>query len=197
MITARLIASAGNEIYVRDLTATAPGTRYQVVHISDPLRDPDDNRLIGYVGIPVGDGRLVRGGDPATVALTDTSREAIPGDRLLAQDDDIPLNVFPRAPSTTVDGRIITVIGGVSQIGQYMVVVINRGSDAGLSAGDVLTVFQAGEEVHDRFGGGKVTLPEEEAGTVMVFKTFDRISYGLVMEATQALHIRDAVRNPT
>jgi hypothetical protein len=51
--------------------------------------------------------------------------------------------------------------------------------------------------VHDRFGGGKVTLPEEEAGTIMIFKTFDRISYGLVMEATQAIHVRDAVRNPT
>ena len=191
-----LIASAGNVIYVRGLMETAPGARYQIVHISDPLHDPDDNRLIGYVGIPVGDGRLVRGGDPATVALTDTSREAIPGDRLLPEDDDIPLNFFPRAPSTTIDGRIISVVGGVTQIGQYMVVVMNRGTNHGLSTGDVLTVFQTGEEVEDRFGGGKITLPEEEAGTVMVFKTFDRISYGLVMEATEALHIHDAVRNP-
>jgi LysM repeat protein len=191
-----LMASAGNEIYVRGLTDTMPGTRYQLVHIGDPLYDPDDNRLIGYQGIPVGDGRLRRGGDPATVALTDTSREAIPGDRLLPQDDDIPLNFFPRAPSTQVDGSIVSVVGGVSQIGQYMVVVINRGSDAGLSVGDVLTVFQAGKEVDDRFAGGKVTLPEEEAGTIMVFKTFDRISYGLVMEATQAIHVRDTVRNP-
>ena len=191
-----LIASAGNVIYVRGLMDTAPGARYQIVHISDPLHDPDDNRLIGYVGIPVGDGRLVRGGDPATVALTDTSREAIPGDRLLPEDDDIPLNFFPRAPSTTIDGRIISVVGGVTQIGQYMVVVMNRGTNHGLSTGDVLTVFQTGEEVEDRFGGGKITLPEEEAGTVMVFKTFDRISYGLVMEATEALHIHDAVRNP-
>jgi hypothetical protein len=191
-----LIASAGNVIYVRGLTDTAPGARYQIVHISDPLYDPDDNRLIGYVGIPVGDGRLVRGGDPATVALTDTSREAKPGDRLLPEDDDIPLNFFPRAPSATIDGRIISVVGGVTQIGQYMVVVMNRGTNHGLSTGDVLTVFQTGEEVEDRFGGGKVTLPEEEAGTVMVFKTFDRISYGLVMEATEALHIHDAVRNP-
>jgi hypothetical protein len=191
-----LIASAGNEIYVRGITDTTPGKRYQLVHIGDPLHDPDDNRLIGYQGILVGDGRLRRGGDPATVALTDTSREAIPGDRLLPEDDDIPLNFFPRAPSTEVDGRIISVVGGVTQIGQYMVVVMNRGTNHGLSTGDVLTVFQAGEEVNDRFGGGKVTLPEEEAGTVMVFKTFDRISYGLVMEATQVIHIHDTIRNP-
>ena len=191
-----LIASAGNEIYVRGLTDTNPGARYKLVTIGDPLHDPDDNRLIGYQGIPVGDGRLRRGGDPATVALTDTSMEAKPGDRLLPEEDDIPLNFFPRAPSQQIDGRIISVVGGVSQIGQYMVVVTNRGTNHGVSVGDVLTVFQTGEEVEDRFGGGKVILPEEEAGTVMVFKTFDRISYGLVMEATQAIHVHDTIRNP-
>ena len=191
-----LLASAGNEIYVRGITQDTPGVRYSVVHVGDPLYDPDDNRLIGYQGISVGNGRLLRGGDPATVALTDTKREAKPGDRLLPEEVDIPLNFFPRSPSSVVDGRIISVVGGVTQIGQYMVIVINRGSNDGLSVGDVLSVFQAGDEVEDRFGGGTVRLPEEDAGTVMVFKTYDRISYGLVMEATQAIHIHDAVRNP-
>jgi hypothetical protein len=191
-----LVASAGNEIYVRGLSDTAPGTRYQLVTLGDPLRDPDDNHLVGYLGIPVGDGRLLRGGDPATVALTSTLMEAKPGDHLLPEDDDIPLNFFPRAPSTTIDGRIISVVGGVSQIGQYMVVVVNRGTNNSLSVGDVLSVFQTGEEVHDRIGGGKVTLPDEKAGTLMIFKTFDRISYGLVVRATQAIHIHDTIRNP-
>ncbi len=191
-----LIASAGNEIYVRGITQDVPGTRFSVVHIGDPLYDPDDNRLIGYQGIPVGEGRLRRGGDPATVALTDTSMEAKPGDRLLPEEVDIPLNFFPRSPTSPIDGRIVSVVGGVTQIGQYMVVVVNRGTNDGLSVGDVLTVLQTGEEVKDRFGGGTVRLPEEQAGTIMVFKTYDRISYGLVMEATQAIHIHDTVRNP-
>ena len=192
-----LIASAGNEIYVRGVTADAPGTRYSVIEIGDPLYDPDDNRLIGYQGKQIGEGSLRRGGDPATVALTDTSQEAVPGDRLLPEAVDIPLNFFPRSPSTAVEGRIISVVGGVTQIGQYQVVVLNRGSNNGLSVGDVLTVWQTGEEINDRFSGGKVRLPDEEAGTVMVFKTYDRISYGLVMEATQAIHILDTVRNPS
>jgi hypothetical protein len=190
-----LIASAGNEIYVRG-TDDLPGSRFNIVHVGDPLYDPDDNRLIGYQGISVGSGTLRRAGDPATVALTSSSREAIPGDRLLPEEVDIPLNFFPRAPSTTIDGSIISVVGGVTQIGQYHVVVLNRGTNNGLSVGDVLTIFQAGEVIDDRFGGGSVRLPEEEAGTVMVFKTFDRISFGLVMEATQPIHIHDIVRNP-
>lgn len=191
-----LIASAGNEIYVRGITNDTPGARYNIVHVGDPLVDPDDNRLIGYHGILIGEGRLRRAGDPATVALTRTNQEAKLGDRLLPAAVDVPLNFYPRSPSTTIDGRIISVVGGVSLIGQYQVVVMNRGSDNGLSVGDVLSVFQTGRVVEDRISGGKVKLPDEVAGTIMVFKTYDRISYGLVMEATQAIHIHDSIRNP-
>lgn len=192
-----LIAAAGNIVYVRGLDDAQLGSRYNVIEVGGPLVDPDDNRLIGYQGKFIGEGTLRRGGDPATVALTDTSQEAVPGDRLIPESVDIPLNFYPRAPSSPIDGRIISVIGGVTQIGQYQVVVLNRGTNDGLAVGDVLTVYQAGETVRDRFGGGKVRLPDEEAGTLMVFKVFDRIGYGLVMEATQAIHILDAVRNPT
>lgn len=192
-----LIASAGNEVYVRGASGDMPSTRYNVIHVGDELVDPDDNRVIGYHGTMIGEGSLRRSGDPATVALTTTSQEAKMGDRFLPASVDVPLNFFPRSPSSDIDGRIISVVGGVTQIGQYMVVVMNRGSSNGLSVGDVLTVFQAGKEVKDRVRGGSVKLPDEAAGTVMVFKTYDRISYGLVMEATDAIHIHDAIRNPT
>ncbi len=191
-----LVAAAGNQVYVRGLSADMPGTRLNIIHVGDQLTDPDDNRLIGYQGLLVGEGRLTRGGDPATVALTDTAREALKGDRLIPDTIDVPLNFFPRSPSNEIDGRIISVVNGVTQIGQYQVVVINRGTNNGLSVGDVLSVFQTGEVVSDRVKGGKVKLPDEKSGTVMVFKTYDRISYGLVMEATQALHVLDTVRNP-
>lgn len=192
-----MIASAGNEVYVRGITNDAPSTRYNVIHVGEPLIDPDDNRMIGYHGEMIGEGSLRRTGDPSTVALTSTSKEARTGDRFLPASVDVPLNFFPRSPSSNIDGRIISVAGGVTQIGQFQVVVMNRGSNNGLAVGDVLTVFQAGAVVKDRVKGGKIRLPDEEAGTVMVFKTYDRISYGLVMEATDAIHILDAVRNPT
>jgi hypothetical protein len=192
-----LMASAGNIIYVRGLEDAQLGSRYNVVEIGAPLIDPDDNKLIGYRGKFVAEGTLRRGGDPASVALTDSSEEAIPGDRLISESIDIPLNFYPRVPSSPIDGRIISVHGGVTQIGQYQAVVLNRGTRDGISVGDVLTVWQSGQTVKDRFGGGSVKLPEEAAGTLMVFKVYDRISLGLVMEATQAIHILDSVRNPT
>lgn len=203
-----MIAAAGNEVYVRGGDPTPTGTRFSVVHVGDKLVDPDDGKTVGYQGIYVGEGVMARGGDPATVSLTDTNREAYAGDRLLPETVDIPLNFFPKAPNTEIEGRIISVIDGISLIGQYQVVVLNRGANDGLAPGDVLSVFQAGRVVRDRFasgalvsvgnlsGGQKVRLPDEEAGTILVFKVYDRIGYGLVMEATSDIHVLDTVRNP-
>jgi hypothetical protein len=202
-----LIAGAGNDVYVRGNVSDV-GTRYSVVHIGDELVDPDDNSVVGFQGIYVGEGMVRRGGDPATVRLIDTNREALQGDRLIPESIEIPLTFFPKSPASTIDGRIISVVDGVSLIGQYQVVVINRGTRDNLANGDVLTVFQSGDVVKDRFAGGKlrggallggesVKLPDEEAGTVMVFKVYDRIAYALVMEATSEIRVYDAVRNPS
>jgi hypothetical protein len=191
-----LIASAGNQVYVRGMAGEALGGQFNVINIGDPLIDPDDNKVVGFQGNFVGEGLVRRGGDPATVALTDSTQEIYRGDRLIPAAIDLPLNFFPGAPRSVIDARIMSVIGGVTQIGQYQVVVLNRGSNHGVGVGDVLTVFQAGETVKDIVGGGKVKLPDEEAGTIMVFKVYDRISYALVMEAQEAIHILDAARNP-
>ena len=92
-------------------------------------------------------------------------------------------------------------------IGQYEVVVIDRGARDGLAAGNVLAVYKAGEVVRDnekngflqgttKFFAPKVRLPDERSGTFMVFKTFDRISYGLIMEAQNIIRVGDRVENP-
>ncbi|HEY2677871.1 MAG TPA: hypothetical protein VGI65_12945, partial [Steroidobacteraceae bacterium] len=104
------------------------------------------------------------------------------------------------------NGRIIAVTDGVSIIGQYQVVVVNRGSRDGLAAGNVLAVFDTGPFVAytdkkgffsvDRFAAKKVQLPSERTGTFMVFKTFENISYGLIMEATDVIRVGDKIQNP-
>ncbi len=190
-----LLAAAGNTVYVRNTNARA-GERFNVVHIGDKLIDPEDNDVIGYQGIEIAEGTIRAGGDPATMALISSKQEAKAGDRLIPTSVEIPLNFFPKAPSTNINGQIIAVVGGVTQIGQYQVIVMNRGTNHGLAVGDVLSVWQQGPVVRDHTKGGRVKLPDEEAGTVMVFKVYDRISYGLVMEATQALHTEDYVRSP-
>jgi hypothetical protein len=84
----------------------------------------------------------------------------------------------------------------VAQIGQYQVVVLNLGRQEDMEPGHVLAVMQKGAVVEDTIAGDDVKLPDVKAGTVMVFRVFDRVSYALVMRATKAIHINDIVTNP-
>jgi len=203
------VAGSGNEVYVRNLSA-GENARFAVVHVATPLRDPDDGKVVGYEGIYTATALVQRPGDPAKALLIDPARETLRGDRLLSTDtSETPINFALHAPSAPVHGRIIDVVGGIELVGQYQVVVINRGKRHGLEAGNVLAVDQAGDVVHDLYRGGrnigstigtafapKVRLPDERSGTLLVFKVFDRLSYGLIVGASNAIHVADVVRNP-
>jgi hypothetical protein len=133
--------------------------------------------------------------------LLETSElEALKGDRLVPAAESEPLTTFfPKPPKRNVHGSIIAVLNGVSQIGQYHVVVIDRGQTDGLEPGTVLAIDQKGDLVRDTVtenSADKAQLPDEKAGTLMVFRTFPRVSFALVMYATKALHVNDRVRNP-
>jgi hypothetical protein len=194
-----LMGASGHDAYVRG-KVSAEGANYGIVRVGDKLVDPDDGDVLGYEGIYVADGHVRRTGDPATVELRNSEREAQQGDRLIARTEPPPLQFEPRAPDRPVEGRIVHVVDGVSQIGQYQVIVLNRGTRDGLAPGHVLSVWQAGKRVVDNrdtgFFARKVQLPDERAGTLMVFKTYDRLSYALVMQAEGPIHTLDKVRNP-
>ena len=193
-----LMASSGRDVYVRGVDETV-GTVFNVVEQGEELIDPDTNDVLGYQGIYVGQGRIDRTGDPSTLRMIESVREAVVGNFLMEEEDIIPLNFLPRPPDTEIDGRIISVLDGASLIGEYEVVVINRGSQEGLEPGHVLRVWQTGRTIRDTQRGAfgqKVRLPDEPAGTMMVFRTSERLSYALVMEATTPLALLDAVRNP-
>jgi hypothetical protein len=195
-----LIGSSGRDVYARGTDAPV-GSVFNLVHLGDELVDPDDNTVLGFQGIYIGQGRVDRSGDPSTLRVLDSTRETLVGDYLLEEEDIRPVNFFPHPPAQDVVGRIISVMDGVSLIGQYQVVVLNRGAEHGLDSGTVLRVFKTGEVVRDEVGGKglfkeKVRLPDEPAGTMMVFRTFDRMSYALIMEATEPISVLDTVRTP-
>jgi len=194
-----IVGSEGRDVYARGIDEAPVGSVFNVVERGEELVDPDDNDVLGYQGIYVGQGRVDRNGDPATIRLLEGEREAVVGNFLMEEEDVSLRDFVPHAPSTEVEGRIISVLSGVSQIGQYHVVVINRGTAAGLEPGHVLRAFQTGRVIEDTQRGAfgqKVRLPDEPAGTMMVFRTSERLSYALVMEVTTPLTLLDTVRNP-
>jgi hypothetical protein len=197
-----IIGGAGNEIYVQDLNAPA-NSRFSVVHVGEPLRDPDDGEVVGYNGIYTATASVVREAQITKAVLSDSARETLVGDKLIAVDNETPLNFTLSTPPGNLEGRIIAVMDGTYLIGQYQVVVINRGKRHGVVPGNVMAVDQAGDLVTDRKDGyfgnpfaKKIQLPSERAGTLLVFKTFDRISYGLIVGASTEIHVADYVRNP-
>jgi LysM repeat protein len=202
-----VVMSEGDTVYARGFSSPAElGSHYNVVRVGDALIDPDDKRVLGYDGIFTGSGHVTRQGDPTTLIMTESARESRAGDKLIPGGVDVPLDFIPSAPRVKTNGRIIAVANGVTIIGQYEVVVVNRGARDGLAPGNVLGVFDTGPLVADTdkkgffnlnsLGTKKVQVPSERTGTFMVFKTFDNISYGLIMEATNLIRVGDKIQNP-
>jgi hypothetical protein len=194
-----ILGGPGNKAYVRRIDDAA-AVKYEIVRPGGPYKDHDSGEILGYEARYIGTSELQRTGDPATLFINSTQLEAIIGDRVIpAGEEKATANFMPRAPQTEVHGSIISILDGVSQIGQYNVVVIDRGAADGLAPGMVLRVDQRGEEIRDvvsRRYSATVRLPDEKAGLMMVFRTFERVSFGLVMHATRPMHLGDKVLNP-
>ena len=196
-----LVAGAGHEIYVEGLAEdTELGSEFLILRVVERLRDPDTRKILGYEIQFIGNAELranAEGKTPATLFVTKSDREIYQGDLIKVSDLRLPMNFFPNAPTEEVNGRIISVIDGVSIVGQYQMVILNRGINHGLQEGTVLGVWQTGETTRGyRSLGKKVTLPDTFAGNLMVVKAYDDISYALVMEAVAEMRVNDRVQNP-
>lgn len=194
-----ILGGAGQKAYVRSIHDSSQ-LKFEIVRGGDAYKDGDTGEILGYDAQYIGSSQLQRTGDPATLFINSTKREAIIGDRLIAASEErAAANFTPHAPAMPTEGNIIAVFGGVDQIGQYHVVVLDRGQRDGLAPGTVLRIDQRGETIRDVVtpdSRDTVKLPDEEAGLLMVFRSFDRVSFGLVMHATRVMHIGDKVRNP-
>ncbi|MCK0106712.1 LysM peptidoglycan-binding domain-containing protein [Marinobacter sp. S0848L] len=191
----RIITGAGDKIYAR---GEKPADRVGVFRRSQEFVDPDTGEFLGLEARSIARGNVAaENGDVLTVNLTRSSEEVRIGDRLLVSEDRrLTTNFMPSSPDAEIEGKMISVDGGVNQIGQYNVVAINRGAREGMKAGNVLAVMKAGNRVRDPITGETIELPSERAGLLMVFQVYEKMSYGLVLKATRSLSVGDKVVNP-
>lgn len=195
-----IAVGVGDRIYVRSILH-ANTLNYMLYRKGDPYVNPETGEVLGYEAVYLANASLEKEGDPATLMITKSSREILLGDRLMPNSiNKSTLNYFPHPPDRDIQGNIISVLDGVSQIGRYNVVVIDKGLIDGIKEGDVLNIYQKGRIIADSFKSKDETvmvrLPNELAGSVMIFRTFQRVSYALVMEANQAIHLLDKVQTP-
>jgi hypothetical protein len=202
----RVMLGKNDKAYVRgDLKA---GTSFQVFRPGVPLKDPVSNAVIGYEAAYLGTIKLerpARAPDEAHVFnVVNVKQEMTVGDRLLPVPPTPLLNYVPHPPEAPVDARIASVYGGVSQAGQNQIVTINRGRRDGLDLGTVLELYRFGPVVADRTDNGwtfwpfgkTVKLPDMQYGSLFVFRVFEGISYGLVMQVSDSVQIGDVARSP-
>lgn len=192
-----LVAGAGDQVYVRG-EIDGPRSIYGVYRVGETFKDPETKEFLGVQALDIGtvEVRTV-GDDVAKVDVTRTTEEMRIGDRLIKEEERaIDSTFYPSSPIEEIDGLILAVEGGVSQVGKMNVVVINKGTRESVEPGNVMAVYKRGGKIKDRIGGGSVQLPDERAGLIMVFRSFEKVSLALVLEADQGLRINDKVRNP-
>jgi LysM repeat protein len=148
----RVIVGSGDITYADRIVSTEV-VNWQVFRQGAALNDPQSGELLGYEAKYIGDARVKRFGPLTTLEITKAREEINRGDRLMpAREMSMPSYV-PHAPDKPISGVIMSVDGGVSELGQFQIVTINRGSRDGIEVGHVLASFRTGTPVSGRVAG--------------------------------------------
>jgi len=193
----RILVGSGDDFYARgDFSANR--LNYGIYRRGDPYIDPASGELLGLRAIDVGAAKVKAvKGDIATLGATRAAQEIRINDRLLASEERTLASTFyPRAPVRSIEASVISVEDGVRNAGAFDVIGLNRGQRDSLQAGDTLAIYKLGDLTKDRMTGEQIRLPDERIGLVMVFYTYEKMSFALVMEADRQIDIGDRLVNP-
>lgn len=194
----RVALGDGSQFYARGLKKKNNNIEYyQVFRQGAALKHPDTGETLAYEAQYLGDARMLEPGDPAKLVVTRVKQEILPTDRLLAAPEKAALPYyFPRAPDKNVKGRILAAVNGLREFGPTTIVAISLGKREGMQEGHVLRIMRHVGVSKDPVTKRMYKMPDEETGLLMVFRVFDKVSYALIMDANQPVHIHDALRTP-
>ncbi|WP_285317701.1 LysM peptidoglycan-binding domain-containing protein [Stenotrophomonas maltophilia group sp. Smal35] len=169
--------------------------------------------VLGYELAQVATGTITRvaGGkvEASTLALDKDvgGREVRAGDRLVpVEAKPYDLQFVPHVPAASVQGvdvRVLAVTDMFTAGGPRDVIAISAGRTQGVDNGTVFSLWRPGRHVTDRMkyptssrmddalsgNVGRVALPDEYAAHAMVFRTFDNVSYALVMQGVKPVRV--------
>ncbi|MBE9515391.1 MAG: LysM peptidoglycan-binding domain-containing protein [Proteobacteria bacterium] len=196
----RRAIGTNDEFYGRNIDRD-DGEFYYIFRKGRKIRSPGSRRVLGYEAVYLGEARLVEYNRSRRTAskflVTSAAKEILPTDRLWPMKKTPPLPYYhPRSPETQVEGSIVLGHDGATQMGAMSVVVIDLGERDGLKQGHVLRILRHVGKDEDPVTGRNYKVPDEETGLMIVFRTFRRTAYGLIMKADRPVHINDVVRTP-
>lgn len=194
-----LIVGQHQEVFARGDSGWADRrVDYGIYRGGETWVDPLTDEILGFEAIEIGAADVQdEGDDIARLEVTRSRQEVRPADHII---EIIPSGFdsvyYPSAPQADIDGFILDVDGGVSQVGAMSVVMINKGEREGIEAGHVLSIWKRGEQVRDPVTRETIEMPAQQAGVLMIFQTYEKMSYALVLEADRPLKVGDIVRTP-
>ncbi|KPF52360.1 peptidoglycan-binding protein [beta proteobacterium AAP51] len=205
----RVMMGRGDTAYVR---GDLGGARdFRIFRQLVPLRDPITREVLGFEGRYVGTAEFTRAGEtqlasaggagvvvPDTFRISSARMEAQVGDRLSPVPMQELVAYVPRPPASPVDGRIVAIYGDGLRAGQNQVVSINKGARDGMERGHVLALWRAGAAAVDTTGPTRqnIRLPDEKHGMLFVFRTFERVSYALILNVQEPVRAGDRFTQP-
>lgn len=195
-----LITAAGDKVYAKGVPLLV-GQRYGIYRKGEPYVEPKTQQIIGLEVTQVATGLVtdVAANGVTSLELLDSyGKEVREGDRVFVElDNAIPPVFYPKPASVNRGGMIVRVLDSISSAARGSVVAVNLGQKQGAQPGDVLTVYQKGPLVRDTMDNDTpVRLPSERSGMVMVFNTFDDISYAYVLDSELPLNVGDQLLPP-
>ena len=175
-------------------------TLFHAFRPGKPLKDPVDGKLLGYEAVYLGTLRVDKASTSPDVAhsmIVENAKEEMgAGDHLVPVPPTPIINYVPHVPSQPVNANIVAIYGGVSMAGSYQIVSVNRGEKDGLDIGSVLELYRSGRTVVDRADKAVIKLPDEEYGKLFIFRVFDQVSYGLIMQVRSPASVGDRASSP-
>lgn len=195
-----IVVGAGDLLYVSGLPLDVDEAFFTVYRPWKTYEEPNSRSPLGIEGLVLGQSLLEVKGEPARMKVTKSLAEIRIGDKIInTLKETVSPYFMPKYPCGDAGGQIISVFGGLNQIGQFQVVVITGGENKQREIGDVLAIFQDHKDMPSRFkteARKKMDFPPLKVGELVVFRVFEKVSYGLVMNATRAIYLLDDVDNP-
>ncbi len=192
-----ILAGKGDQVFARGNFATVV-PNYGIYQEGKVFKDPVTREFLGFMAEHVGQvSPIDMTGDVGKFEVNFTKKEVRMYNRLMPLDQE-KFSAFyhPKSPNQKVSGQVIHGFGGVNNFSRYDVVALNLGTREMLQAGDILAVSRKGELIRDRLKKDKVFLPSERSGLLMVFKSFEKMSLALILEAKDIVSVGDKVENP-
>lgn len=190
----RVVRGNGDVVYIAGMDSRAGDLWHIYRQGRQYMGGADGSEILGVEQRFLGTARVERFAPVSTARIAAAREEIQVGDRLVPAPRETLINYVPHAPVRPVSGRIIALNNDAAEAGRGWIVTVDKGAADGLDVGSVLAIYRVVPPIEG--ARPDLVVPDERSGLLFVFRVFDRLAYGIVVNATNPVLAGDYVRNP-